>query len=240
MKKVLYSLFTLPLALAACTPTQPQPPANTTPKLAALKSAFALDTGNLNEFADVGCNTDQTPDKPWGDDNFLNKFCVAADADFVYLGSSTRVGNGNSVIHYIALDNGSAAREMLKLDAWRRHVTFDPTVPGPNYFLANFERSTTPNFRKIETVSPTAITTSEPALPANSVKVTVDGLNVLTKAKVPRAALGAFDKAHFAVVLVGNDDYGGGVILPNTGNTIKNSDAEKFAITLKKILTFVK
>jgi hypothetical protein len=231
MKKSIVALIALAgagLLLSACGPKAPTGPA----KPPALKSALSLDTASLAEFDDTGCSTDGTTGKPWGNDNIINKFCLASDATNIYVGVSARVEDSNNLLHFISIGKGGTAADITKIDAWPHKVSFTTAdAPPPNFFVA--VNKDYMEVRKID--SATATTKLE--LAAGSAKVVRNGFDSIIKAKIPRSVLGTGATISGSMALVGGDNYGGGVILPATGNFIEDGSKD-FAITFSKMLSF--
>ncbi|WP_051963899.1 type I pullulanase [Deinococcus misasensis] len=195
------------------------------PALPALKSAFNLDLATLDEFDAAGCTTNVYAG--WGDGNALGKLCAAQDAQYLYTGITYRVDN-NSMIQYLSMGDGGPVQDMNTLDAWARKVQFGSVAP--NFFIANYNTNATPELRRILADGKTELVETE------TLKVVNDNGVLTLKAKLARSVLGAGSTIRLSAVVVGGDNYGGGSILPGTGNSADPS--KDWTVTINNPFTF--
>ncbi|GEM46194.1 type I pullulanase [Deinococcus cellulosilyticus] len=195
------------------------------PALPALKSALNLEAATLDEFSAESCSNDAYAG--WGEGNALQKMCVAQDANHIYTAITYKTAD-NSMVQYLSLGEGGPVSDMNTLDAWPRKVKFSSVAP--NFFIANYGTNLTPELRKVLADGKTELIGTE------TLKVFNTNGTLTLKAKLSRATLGNANKIRLAAVIVGGDNYGGGSILPGSGNTANPADS--WAVNISNPLGF--
>ncbi|MFC4456549.1 type I pullulanase [Deinococcus sonorensis] len=212
--------------LIATADTLTPPPAN--PALPALKSALSVDSANLNEFDAAGCSTDATQGDPWGAANHLSTLCSAQDASNIYLGLQYKAEDSNPLMAFLGGQQAGPVSDLLQLDSWKRNVQFDASV-APNFLIV--QQGNTLELRQIQAGGATAVL--QPG--ALKVSAAADGTRFL-KARISKATLGTGQTLRLSAAILGGDNYGGAIILPQTGNTA--SGATDAQIHFSRPLTF--
>ncbi len=184
--------------------------------------------GKLDEFAANACITPgNLPGwQDWGPNNTIQKLCVFADAQRIYVGAEYKVDN-NGFLIYGYHGTGSGVKDM-DFGGWARKVTFAADVPGPTFFLANWNG-------KSDMAQFWAITDSQKEDKTKALSDAKGGVwvtpstqasPVVMEAVIPRSFFGQnlSGPMGFVAVLVGGDNWGGCCVLPATGNTVQGSD----------------
>lgn len=219
MKKPVFGVLgLLLLGFAACTP----------PTAGGEYGQLKPD-GKLDEFTANACITpgDQPGWQDWGPNNTIQKLCVFADAQRIYVGAEYKVEDNNGFLIYGYHGEGSDARNM-NFGGWPRNVTFAEDVPRPTFFLANSGgKSDVAEFWTI--ANPQKENKTQALRDAKGgvwVTPSTQDSPVVMEAVIPRSFFGQnlSGKMGFVAVLVGGDDWGGCCVLPATGNTVQGSD----------------